>query len=102
MKKVVTFFLVIMIILTSLLFSSCSINDEVGVFYTLREAYSQGLLTDSDLTQIAEYYHERYSENQQNNLSVNLLGEQTKKQIKNDLIFSFCCLTFLMFCTSFG
>lgn len=87
MKKFLKCFLVSIVMITSFFVSSCTSNN-VGVFYTLREAYSQGVLTNSDLTQIAEYYHERYSENQQNNLSVNLLDEQTKKQIKESYLIN--------------
>lgn len=85
MKKFLKIFLVSVVIITSLFLPSCTSNN-VGSFYTLREAYSKGVLTNSDLTQIAEYYHDRYSANQQNNLSVNLLGEQTKKQIKQSYL----------------
>ena len=88
MKKFLKCFLVIIMTFTSLFFSSCSVDNEVGTFYTLKEAYSKGVLTNSDLTQIAEYYHGRYSESQQNNVSVNLLGEQTKKQIKESYLIN--------------
>ena len=86
MKKFLKIFLGSVVMITSVFLSSCTSNKEVGAFYTLREAYSKGVLTNSDLTQIAEYYHDRYSANKQNNLSVNLLGEQTKKQIKQSYL----------------
>ena len=62
-------------------------NNGLGVFYTLKDAYSKGLLKDNDLIEIADFYQENESMDRKMSNSVNLLDEETKKEIKNSYLF---------------
>ena len=67
---------------------SCNFNDEYGTFYTLRDAYSKGLLNDEDLIEIASYYQDEELTNKNDSLAINLLDEKTQKQIKKSYLLN--------------
>ena len=66
MKRIKYFYLFIALtfIFTQCFLISCVYNckKELGNFYTLKQAYLNGFLTDNDLTVICELYNKAYFE----------------------------------------
>ena len=82
MKKKILVTVIFLITALSMLISGC--DKKYGNFYTLEEAYNNGLLTKENLEEIAYYINE--------NLNYpKALNRITEKKIKNDMAYKISC-----------
>ena len=95
MKKKVLLSIVSIVLICSccLFIMSCSDKGEeeisLGVFYSLKEAYSKKILTNEDLRKISYYYCQWESvDNKKDTLSISLLKDNQQKQIKNSYLLN--------------